>query len=369
MQKKTIAIISNNDMGLILASQLEKDGQHVILVDTDDSFSTQNITHRELPFFPDTVEARAAIVNLNSLFVDHLHYEVLSSEPLTFEDGQLKPFLGFGDNKNNTVSILSRYNAHSRLLLDQPLEAKMQKLREELKCKVLKFSELTRFEISGSEAQKLIINGNQDIFADHFVFNLSPNLLVPLISGDQITSRTRSRIAKTPAWARITLELIHNHPLMAPQHTLFLLSNQADGPFIVGLQADSPHAAASGTHSSIWECYIDNQFIEDTEYMSTIIKNMRKLIRRAYPQAETQTREVLTITPQAIADFNWLSEREEYMQPADNLTLFPPFNNHANGLPGCVIGASVLHEDLKELFRADQAPHEHPTVLENSTST
>jgi hypothetical protein len=359
MQKKTIAIISDNDAGLLLASLLEGDGHAVTLIDTGDNFSARiSRSHRALPYYPATGELKSALVTVQSLFAERLLAHETELQPLTFNDHMLQPFVGFGDSKSNAVPMLSLYNVHQSLELDFNFDDGLEKLRSSLKAKILNYSELTQFEILDGKIQKLMINGTQEIVADQFIFMNSPRDLTKLVSIDDLGARTRSHIAKTSVWARITLELQQTAPLFDGRNLIFLLPNQTDQDPCVGL---------SLANSSVWETYIDNEFCEDAEYVSTVIKNMRRQIRRAFTNLEEKPRELLTVTSSAAADFAWITEAKDVREIAANLLISPTLSTQQPGFAQCIISAASTYE-LSKSQMLNAVVQSTPSLLASDAS-
>jgi hypothetical protein len=212
-------------------------------------------------------------------------------------------------------------------------------LRANLKAKAHAFSELTRLEWSGDKVEKLVINGNQEIFSDLFVFLISPREYLNFLNSDELGGRVRSRIAKTPVLARLTLEFQHSQPIetvVAAQeigrNPIVLVPNQADQEPCVGL-------IFAEKQSSSWETYIENELSEDAEYVSSVLKTMKRLIRRTITNLEEKPREFLNVTPGAAADFSWIGEAKDLHGLANNVLFAPTLSNPTTGIAQCIIGS------------------------------
>lgn len=342
MSKKAIAIISDDHAGLILASLLERQGHAITLIDTGDNFHRQKYHARHsVPYYPATDEMQAALTAISPLFDQPIVDQKIELPPLTYENGSLKPFVGFGETKSPAVHALSLYNQSERLELNLPLEEKMEDLISALKGKVLTYSELTRFDFTGPSIEKLVINGAQEIFADLFVFMNSPREFIHLLPTDHnhLGVRTRGRIMKTPIWARVTLQMEHTTPLYDGRNLLFLAPGTGDQTPCVGICLQESSPEGTPRYLSVWETYIDNDMSEDAEHVSTQIKTMRRLIRRAFPHLEEKPREVLTVTPEAAADFSWIHEQNDIAEIANNLIISPTLASAYPGMARCVHAA------------------------------
>jgi hypothetical protein len=347
MQKKMITIVSDNEAGLILAALLENAGQSVTLIDTGDQvLSKLGQNQAALPFFPNTPELTQALSVLRDLCAkvsnnETVPFETVTAEsaPLTLDGGTLVSFVGFGDSKSPAVPMLSRLNIPEQLLMTGSLTECLAVLRSNLKAKAHAFSELTRIEWAAGKVEKILINGNQEIFSDLFVFLISPREYLNFLNSDELGGRVRSRIAKTPNLARLTLEYQHNQspetvPAAQPvgRNPIFLVPNQADQAPCVGL-------IFAEKQSSTWETYIENELSEDAEYVSSVLKTMKRLIRRAIPGLEEKPKEFLTVTTSAAADFSWIYEAKDLHELAANMLFSPTLAMPGTGMAQCIIAA------------------------------
>lgn len=375
--KKAIAIVSDSSAGRILGLRLSREGHTVTLIDTGDHFHTpSHSSFHHVPFYPATADLTLAIKNVLRLTAPETSSEIslensseislgtslhaplepspeisfehsigaLDLPPLAYEGGELKPFVGFGETKSSAVSVLSRYNHSLRLEMPDVFEEKLYDALEELKENTLNYSELTRLEFSGDSIEKLVINGSQEIFADRFVFMNSPRELLPLLPADHKTlgARTRGRIVKSPIWSRVTLQMEHSRPLYDGRNLIFLSPSQGDQDPCVGTCFIQNHGGEL-RYFSAWETYIDNDLNEDAEHVSSAIKNMRRMIRRTFPHLEEKPREVLSVTPEAAADYSWIFEHSDFQSVATNLVIAPTLASSYTGLARMIDSASRAH--------------------------
>lgn len=315
MSAKTVAIICDNLAGFILAAKLERSGHNAILIHTGDG-ATASLT--------------SAIDDLDSLCGHKADPNnlVVESPPLTFEGNTAKPFVGFGESTKSSIQVLSKYSVTQRLRVTPKLPHRLSTpindlingngLIGGLKAQRHVYTELGEFKFDGEIISKLTINAGLEISADHFVFMNSPQALLPLLPPELIGSRTRSRIAKTPIFTEIALLLEHPAPLYTGDNLIFL---------VPGNDQLEPVVGQCLSHFSIWLTYIKDELREDTEYVSTVIKGMRRQIRKAFSLNEDPTTASLTVTEQASADFAWLGEQKDIELIAKNLSVTPTLSS------------------------------------------
>ena len=346
MHKTSIAIISDSPAGYILSAHLEKAGKSVTLIDTGDCYHKE-LSHKmvEIPLYPADKIIRTALERINSLFSEPLSCNERELLPLTIETGTIKPFVGFGDSKSAAVPILSKYNVARRLDLDTTLEKKISELAAQLNIKTHIYAELNTLELSCSRVEKIVINGSQTIHADYFIFMNSPKELLRFLPNATWSSRVRSRITKSPCFAKVAIKLKHQLPHFDGQNLIFLTPNQSDqdpcvGQFIQNIDAQGAH------YESTWETYVQNDLSDDPEYISSVLRNMRKLIRRAFITLEEKLHETIAVTPTAAGDYSWLLDQKISTQLADNIIIFPVLAAPYLGSAQCILSAQATLDQL-----------------------
>ncbi|OFZ19383.1 MAG: hypothetical protein A2Z20_02020 [Bdellovibrionales bacterium RBG_16_40_8] len=362
MHKKSIAIISNSVAGYILAAHLERSGKNVVLVDTGDCRKEQ-LSHKniELPFLPAETLVRTAFDGINELLAETITLTERELSPLTVENGKVKPFVGFGDSKSVAIPILSKYNMTSRFEVSADVQQKISTLAGSLNIKIHNYAELKKIELSCERVEKIIIDGDNAVHADDFIFLNSPKELLRLLPESALGARARSRIAKSPCWAKVAFELKHPTPFFDGQNLFFLTPNQAEQNPCVGQFIQS--AGASTTcYSSIWETYINSDQSEDPEYISAILRNMRKLINRAFIGIDEKLPEVIAVTPYSVADYSWIYEQRTALQPADNIIISPALAAPYSGMLQSILAA----QSALDQFRAYELREALPRVRSNT---
>jgi hypothetical protein len=339
MKKYSVAIISQNQAGYLLASLLEQQGATVALVDTSDGMTSGP---KDLRF--------------RSLDLDKKNLPLL-----IIEDSQAKPFVGFGDHASPAVAPLSRYNTDfpAATTWDYSTPEAMGDTRT---MKVLRYSELTGVEFVGPLVDKIVINGAQALEAERYVFMNTPYELMNWLPQNVLTARVRSRIAKTPAWARVTLQWTHSKPVTEIQNLIVLTPSSAEQDPFIGQFSD---AGQSPLQHSTWETYVPQELCEDAEHIATVFKTIRRLVRRAFPDIEEKPRETLSVTPFAAADFSWAAETQPFNEIAENFHVASPLLLNSLGFSQCEAAA----KQALLWFQALAPSHpdsSQPTLLESA---
>ncbi len=326
MPVRSFAIISDNLAGYVLAARLERAGQKVILIHTSDGEFPSLLHAPRLPYYPATSSLKTALEDLSDLCGESIITTELEEPPFTFDEGLLKPFVGFGESKAAAISLLAKYNGTKRLALNIDIVPLLADKFQNLKAKRHTFSELSGFKFDGEKITHLMMNGGQEVAADHFVFMNSPIDLLTLLPSELLGARLRGRMAKTPVFTEVTVVLKHQSALYAENNLVFIVPSNAQHDAFVG-QCLNPSLGLS-----CWQTFIEDVLSEDTEHVSNVIKNMRRYVRKAFGQNEDPAPLKLNIATRAAGDFAWLAEQKDIDLIAKNFTLVPTLSSSFTGL-------------------------------------
>jgi hypothetical protein len=349
MSKQHYAIFSDSVASILLAAQLEARGHTVSIISSIDlETNLAPSLSGASNVYPTSTQLQSALAKLSTITTSSLIHDNFEAPPLTVVDGEIKPFMGFGDISSAAVPMLSKNNQTQLTEVSAALKELPRKLYETLQSKFLSYSELTSIEFANSRIEKVILNGSQDFTADAYVFMHSPAQLTQYLPPEYLGSKVRARIAKSTTWARVDIQFEHNAPLFDGKNSFFLVPNLADQSPCCG-QFTFVHTDKGLRYFSVWSTYIDNQQSDDYEFTAGVIKNIKKLVRKAFPTLEEKPNEVISVTANAAADFDWLADSKELSQIADNLLISPTISAPYHDIMQCVLSAGSalsLCEDL-----------------------
>lgn len=318
MPPKLFAVIGDSLASHILAIRLERSGHKVILVHSGDGEWAPLLKAPMIPFYPAADSLKVAIEELALFCNSSISITNEELPPLTYSEGELKPFIGFGESKNSATQVLSKYNVSQRMHLSPDVASVLTSALQNLKAKKITFSELSELKFEGERVEKLVVHGGQEVIADHYIYMNSPVELLTLVPTELIGSRVRSRISKTPIFAEITVQLDHKTPLFESSNLIFLTPTNEQSEPMVG--------QCMGT-KSVWQTFILNEYADDPEYVSNVIKSIRRQVKRAFSPSEDPAPTNLTVNSGAVADFSWLNEQKELALIASNLTMTTPLSS------------------------------------------
>ena len=327
-----IVILSDGLAGFMLAHVLSKKGHVVTLIDTDQGPQTERRFYDfGIHFLPDTPRVRNGLALLEECFGKSFDTQVVQTTPLTFKDGKLEQFIGFGESSSKSIEPLGFFNKPSRLVLNLSDEALVQLAVQKGEFKFLPFSEISAFHFKhstkSSRLEKITINGQTDIEADQFFYLNTPSNMLPLLPQELIGVRARSRLEKSSSWARISLKCVYETPIVSNDALLFLLPNQPDQLPCVG-QIEKLGAL----QLSNWLTFIPGEMVEDAAYVSSGLKEIRKLVRKAFHPLEPAPKESVSVELLAAADLSWIFENDDLMGVAENFHFVPRLAAQSQGL-------------------------------------
>lgn len=288
------AIIGSGLTGLSIAAALSRETKNIALLEAADIplgankkvlFPTGPINNG-LRFVPDSVSAEKALSFLENLLDTKVIADITEQAPVTFEAGNLKTFLGFGDNPPPFYEEFAYFtsNKHIDLAL-QPYEW-TQLLFEKFNGDFLPRSYVTKFHQENNLVNHVTINGSKTLYARNFIFAGTVRDLGILLPEDAISVRARSKLLKNTYWTALCLDLCHGKPVTdsSAMHVLNGTTQDEIGP-CVGRFLPVTAVDDNSMQVSQWMTFIEQEITEDNEIVGTALKKIKRQIKRAYPEA------------------------------------------------------------------------------------
>jgi hypothetical protein len=287
-------IVIGSDLGsLAIACALSQNTKSVALIDGQDfagsdckavNFPTGTISNG-LHFTPDTELTKKAVSFLESLVEQPVLGPQREIPPMTFEQGQLKEFLGFGEKNPDFYEEIKFFTSTNRRELLVPSHQWAQLLIQKFQGDFLPRSYVTKFEVTNGKVTGVKINGAKVITGLNFIFCGPLKDLTRLLPQDALNQKTRTKLAKNDFWNALYLDLCHGHQVTdsTAVHILNGTTDDEIGPCAGMFQP----ATAEGMQVSQWVTFVadDNYSDEPEEVIGQALKKMKRQIKRAYPTA------------------------------------------------------------------------------------
>ncbi|MCB0411784.1 MAG: NAD(P)/FAD-dependent oxidoreductase [Bdellovibrionales bacterium] len=295
--------------GLLIFKSLQRQGLKPLLLEQRDAFGGQYRHFRPgstflptgLDAFPQSHFQPEVWDWFETLLGRKVELREVEFEPKCYENAEIKDFIGFGERNFKTTNLLSDLNSRSWLhpeidptqwvsLLIEP----SQSLEHQWTLQ-----EVTNIDLHEGNYE-ITINGGKKVQSPQVFFTPSPKILLNICSHDQMGPKTVSRLAKSLEWSATYLHFNHGK-LEAPTNRLFFLyGGQDQNEPCVGRCFLDPEGDQM---LSCWMTLTAEEEAESHEHMGQVIRNVRKLLKRALPELDQNlVSERIAVFPRAQAE-------------------------------------------------------------------
>lgn len=346
------AIVGAGLTGLSLAAALSRETNNIVLLDGADSYG--GLT-RPIQFPSGTIDnglRHIPATDLNQLALEHLESllglklvkGVTDSPPITFEDGSLRPFVGFGDRSPEF------YDQIAPLLNSRFFELHLAPrdwpalLMEKFTGQFMPRSHVTRVNVEGDLVTHLTINGAKSVRAGQVIYT---GAIKPLsvILGDLLNPRQKQKLSKNSYWTAVCLDLCHARQVTGDPSLHVLNGTTADdigpcvGRFVTSVE-DGPQA-------SQWMTFLDEEVTEESEIVAHALKKIKRQIKRAYPDAlEGLVRERILLAPMVSGTGDLKLNADQSFPGVGNLWIASAALSHTKGTAAALLQSRMLLASL-----------------------
>lgn len=276
---RDLLVIGNNLTALLCAEQARQAGQNVALLVGDERLQLgPAIEH-----LPDTAIARELLTWLEALLQTPIQVNTVEAPALTFEEGQLKTFLGFGDRQVKSVDELSPFLGSSRLVVEPSLLTLGQELANQRQSMVLFRKEPTKLLLQDGQLSGVEINGEELWTAKQVIMATDLDEFLYLMPNEVFDSRARTKITRAHFWSALTVRFEHCSQFALPPEQAttpvhLLTGGSQDFEPIMGFFETSEQGLASR-----WQLLIAADRTEDHDHLGQALKHIKRQIKRVYP--------------------------------------------------------------------------------------
>ncbi|MCB0361786.1 MAG: NAD(P)-binding protein [Bdellovibrionales bacterium] len=186
-------IIGGGLSGLLIANALELTGKRLVLIDENESFGGHlrpfelNGIGLESCFglIRSSADEEKSLKWLEGQLEIPVLGPTIENAPLSFDSGQLKTFMGFGDRKFSSLEILDLYNQSTFIQLLSSPRQWIKALTETFIGEQLPLAVVTHIEATG-ESIEVTLNGARTISSPRVIYTAAVRPLLKLLPEDQI---------------------------------------------------------------------------------------------------------------------------------------------------------------------------------------
>ncbi len=322
-------VIGNNSTGLSIANFLAKDHKVALLYDRQSDYKSTHEYSGEFEYTPAKKDWNQHIVWFNTNFNFSIESSSQENNSKTVDSGKLCDFLGFGDKDFKTIDDLTWYNESDRLSLNKNKYEIQQHLLESFTGDLINNADVTEIHVVDKKVDHLVINGQKKYFADKFIFCNPPSGLLQLIDHSLLPAKFKQKVKKQKALSTLQVLYRHNEELAFKDELHFLMGNKTDYEPCLGYFWKNKEDKIF----SQWITLMPSDQCEDIEYVGSHFKNLKKQIKRAYPDFydHIEFEKVFVINEtHGFFDFDFKNFGE--LKGVENLILASPLLSKEHGL-------------------------------------
>jgi hypothetical protein len=273
-------VIGSGLSGLAIATRLSQETSKVLLLDSEEVAGGW-LMKPHLAAAPVTLSSESSFLFLESLTGIKIIGAPQERAPVTFDEGQFKNFIGFGEKTPDFYDEMAPYCSSHFYELKASPSVWIQRLLSKFKGTFAPRSIATRFVVEDGKVQHLLVNGTKKLFSQNFIYCGDVKPLARLLPLEILNSKTQSKISKTKTWTRAVLQLEHDHVVTENSAFHILIGTSQDE--IVTCVGEF-----SGTMST-WTTFVPDEDAEEAENVGQALKRIKRQIKRAYPNSISET--------------------------------------------------------------------------------
>lgn len=301
-------------------------------------------------------------LNLSDLNVN-LKISQKELPPITFEKGHFEPFVGFGENAPPESEFLQDFLSAQRLEIN-PSANDWMKAIVTSGIEIRYNSNLTAININDKKITDITINDKTTLKAENFIYTQNPIELVEFFGPESlnptaVSQKTISRLSKGTFWSTLQLSLAHEALVTDKEELHVLYGTQKNPTVSIGKFVGE---------TSQWISFISSEATDINEEGVQILKEMKRQIKRAYPEALTAlTFDKIALWPNTHGYIDLKSKRFGQLEGIDNICICSNhLVEHTNPFMGALTAVQYTAELLGELI-SSQVPERLETQSETNT--
>ena len=269
--------------------------------------------------------------------------DLLEGPPTTFDKGQFRSFLGFGDKKISSLEAVQVFCSSKRFRPQLKVEHQWERVLQDTEQHLFLDQQVTGIHHEDSRITKLDLNGKSSISADHFYFFDHFQFLYEQLG--QELKKAASQFAKAKWHSSVNLVIHHTErPEALELDDVYLLMGSKEQPCI------GQFLEIDGQLVSRWESFFASELSLDAEMTGAMVKEIKKQIKRAFTFPESnKDHEHILIHDRVFADFEKSSIESGPIGHFENLYgISPLFSGHYGWVQEVRSGKFTISQTFSE---------------------
>ncbi|MCJ8277960.1 MAG: hypothetical protein MJK18_14050 [Bdellovibrionales bacterium] len=333
-------LVGYNLSSLTYAYRLHQKGENYCIIDSS-YISLQPFKY--IPSLESSVYSRVPFVPANeetprSSSLDDVlgSFESQEGTPLTFEKGDFKSFLGFGDTKINEIDAVTPYLATQNHTYPTQPEKIWQDWSEIIEANVFLDQQVTDLTWEDGNITELTLNGKTKLKGHQFTFFSHFPFLFEKVGQESKTMA--SKVAKVSWWSSVSLIMHHlEEPETFELNQMYLLKGSKEQPCLGQMSRINDQLV------SRWESFFPVELTRDSETTGTILKEIKKPLKRAFNNpSDKKFPEHIVIHDSVFADFSKTDLKSGKLFNFNNLQICSPLFDYGVGWYSSLLSAWEL---------------------------
>jgi hypothetical protein len=266
----------------------------------------------------------------------NLNFEISNKvlPPTTFEKGSFEPFVGFGESAPNESEFLQDFLSAQRLELNPSVNEWIKTILAG-GLEIRYSSTLTAINVSDKKITSIVVNDKDTLNTANFIFTENPSDIIEFLATDSastavVPQKVLTRLSKGTFWSTLQLSLAHKTPTTDKEEIHVIYGTQKNPVVSIGQFTGK---------TSQWISFISSDVADINEEGVQILKEMKRQIKRAYPEAlENVDFEKIALWPKTHGFIDLKSKAFGQLEGVDNIYLC---SNHLVNNSNPFIGALV----------------------------
>lgn len=310
-----LIVVGSGLSGLWVAHHAKKQGLQVALIEAQEvtgGFQHPASTPFEAPmdnslrFTPSTPENRHLIKAFSTALEGALVCSEHSSQVVTYEDGRIRDFLGFGKLTPEFYEELLPFLSPEELMLNKKWFEAADLLKHGLDGALFAQHLGSELVIENNQVMGVMINGHHFWQSPKVVFAGAIADLGTFLPASHLSARLHNHLKRPKLWTLVAVDFFHSS-LVTDDGRLHILNGTTQddiGPCVGRFSPPAPKSQGGCLQISQWLSFVADEDADDSANIGAIIKKIKRQIKRAYPESfQGFTQERIVVIPSGAGQF------------------------------------------------------------------